>query len=71
MDVNEENRIYKFMDAIANPKSYKEVKSGPIAQNVITKNIDINKLFPIPTSHEKDSSNFYNSRDANNKRSRN
>lgn len=58
MDVNEENRIYKFMDAIANPKSYKEVKSGPIAQNIITKNIDINKLFPIPTSHEKDSSNF-------------
>ena len=58
MDVNEENRIYKFMDAIANPKSYKEVKSGPIAQNIITKNIDINKLFPIPTSHEKDSSNL-------------
>ncbi|WP_394866762.1 UbiD family decarboxylase [Paraclostridium bifermentans] len=58
MDVNEENRIYKFMDAIANPKSYKEVKSGPIAQNIITKNIYINKLFPIPTSHEKDSSNF-------------
>lgn len=58
MDVNEENRIYKFMGAIANPKSYKEVKSGPIAQNIITKNIDINKLFPIPTSHEKDSSNF-------------
>lgn len=58
MDLNEENRIYKFMDAIANPKSYKEVKSGPIAQNIITKNIDINKLFPIPTSHEKDSSNF-------------
>ncbi|MDU3336334.1 UbiD family decarboxylase [Paraclostridium bifermentans] len=58
MDVNEENRIYKFIDAIANPKPYKEVKSGPIAQNIITKNIDINKLFPIPTSHEKDSSNF-------------
>ncbi|MBS6507878.1 MAG: UbiD family decarboxylase [Paraclostridium bifermentans] len=58
MDVNEENRIYKFMDAIANPKSYKEVKSGPIAQNIITKSIDIKKLFPIPTSHEKDSSNF-------------
>lgn len=61
MDVNEENRIYKFIDAIANPRPYKEVKSGPIAQNIITKNIDINKLFPIPTSHEKDSSNFITS----------
>lgn len=61
MDTNKENRIFKIMDAISNPKSIKEISTGPIKENIITDNIDINKLFPIPTSHEKDSSSFITS----------
>ena len=61
MDLNNENRIYKFMDAIANPKDYIEVSNGPVKENIISRNIDINKMFPIPTSHEKDSSKFITS----------
>lgn len=61
MDTNKENRIFKFMDAIANPKSVRKISTGPIKENIITKNIDVKKLFPIPTSHEKDSSSFITS----------
>ncbi|MGL5312174.1 MAG: UbiD family decarboxylase, partial [Peptostreptococcaceae bacterium] len=49
---------FKIMDAIANPMDIKRVNNGPIKENLITRNIDIEKLFPIPTSHEKDSSSF-------------
>ncbi|MGL6107329.1 UbiD family decarboxylase [Romboutsia sp.] len=58
MDTEKENRIHKIIDAIANPKEVKRVKDGPIKENIIKKNIDIIKLLPIPTSHEKDSSSF-------------
>ncbi|MEG2291348.1 MAG: UbiD family decarboxylase [Clostridium sp.] len=61
IDLNSDNRIYKFMDAIANPMDYKEVSSSPVKENIVSRNIDINKLFPIPISHEKDSSNFITS----------
>jgi 2,5-furandicarboxylate decarboxylase 1 len=61
MDLNSENRIYKFMNAIANPKDYIEITSGPVKENIINRNIDINEMFPIPKSHEKDSSNFITS----------
>ncbi|WP_270940341.1 UbiD family decarboxylase [Romboutsia lituseburensis] len=58
METNKENRIFKFMDAIANPQETKLIYTGPIKENIITKNIDITKLLPTPTSHEKDSSSF-------------
>lgn len=58
MNTNKENRIFKFMDAIANPQETKLIYTGPIKENIITKNIDITKLLPTPTSHEKDSSSF-------------
>ena len=58
MDTNKEQRLFKIMDAIANPKDVKRVGTRPIKENIITRNIDITKLFPIPTSHEKDSSSF-------------
>lgn len=61
MDTDKDNRIFKIMDAIANPKDIKRISSGPIKENIITRNIDITKLFPIPTSHEKDSSSFITS----------
>jgi len=55
---NRENRLFKLMDAIANPKSYKVVSNGPIKENVIRGNIDLPKIFPIPEFHERDSSSF-------------
>ncbi len=56
--MNHENRLFKFMDAIANPQPYKIVENGPIKENIIGRNIDIAKLFPIPKFQEKDSSSF-------------
>lgn len=58
MGVTPENRLYKFMDAIANPQPYKIVSNGPIKENIVTRNIDIQRMFPVPTSHEKDAGSF-------------
>ncbi len=56
--ITAENRIFKFMDAIANPKPVKMLQTGPIKENIIKGNIDITKILPTPTSHELDSSSF-------------
>jgi len=58
MGVTPENRLYKFMHSIANPQPTKLLNNGPIKENIITRNIDIQKMLPIPTSHGKDSSSF-------------
>jgi len=58
LNMKHENRLFKLMDAIANPKPYKVVDKGPIKENIITRNIDLPKLFPIPKYQEKDSSSF-------------
>lgn len=58
LNTNHDERIYKMMDAISNPGTTKLLKHGPIKENIITRNININKILPIPTYHEKDSSNF-------------
>ena len=57
-DITAENRIFRFMDAIANPQPTKMVDWGPIKENIIEGNIDIPKILPSPTSHELDSSSF-------------
>jgi len=56
-----EERLFKYMDAIAAPQPTKLVKDGPIKENIITRNIDIQRMFPVPTSHEKDASSFITS----------
>lgn len=56
--MNHENRLFKFMDAIANPEPYKVVVNGPIKENIIRKNIDLLRILPIPKFQEKDSSQF-------------
>ncbi|MTI68539.1 MAG: UbiD family decarboxylase [Firmicutes bacterium] len=58
LQTSHEERIYKFMDAIANPKPTKLLNDGPIKENIVKRNIDVSKMFPIPTFHEKDSSSF-------------
>ncbi len=58
MGVTREDRLERVMDAIANPKPPKILPSGPIQENIITRNIDIGKMFPIPKSNGKDSERF-------------
>lgn len=58
VNTNHEQRIFKFMDAITNPQSTKLLDNGPVKENIVTRNIDITRLFPIPTFHESDSSSF-------------
>lgn len=58
VNTNHKERIIKFMDAVANPKTVKLLSNGPVKENIVTRNIDIQKMFPIPTFHEFDSSSF-------------
>lgn len=58
LNINHENRIEKFMDAIVNSEPYKVVNNGPIKENIIRRNIDLPKLLPINKFQEKDSSSF-------------
>lgn len=58
LHINHDNRLFKFMEAIANPKPYKVVDKGPIKENIIRRNIDLPRIFPIPKFQEKDSSSF-------------
>lgn len=55
---NREERIFKYMDAIANPMKPVLLPNGPVKENIITRNIDLGKMFPLPTFHELDSSSF-------------
>ncbi len=58
LNMTHENRIFKFMEAIANPKPYKEVSTGPVKENIINRNIDLQKIFPITKFQGKDSSSY-------------
>lgn len=58
IDTTHENRLFELMNSVANPKPYKIVESAPVKENIISRNIDLPKLFPIPTFQEKDSSSF-------------
>lgn len=58
LGVTHENRIERFMDALVNPKPYKVVKTGPIKENILKRNIDLPKLLPINKFQERDSSSF-------------
>lgn len=50
----------KFLDAIDNPMALKHVTSdeAPVHENVITENIDLLKMFPIPLHQEHDSAPY-------------
>ena len=58
LNMNNENRLFKFMDAIANPEPYKVVVKGPIKENIIRNNIDLSRILPVPKFQGKDSSKF-------------
>ena len=58
MGFTHEDRLYKLMDSVANPKPYKIVERAPVKENIVSTNIDLPRLFPIPTFQEKDSSSY-------------
>lgn len=58
INTNGKDRIFKMMDAVAHPKPTKLLAKGPIMENIITRNIDLQKMFPIPTFHGEDSSSY-------------
>jgi 2,5-furandicarboxylate decarboxylase 1 len=58
LDCNEENRNFKFMDALVNPKPYKVLDTGPVKENIIKRNIDIIKILPANKFNELDSSTY-------------
>ncbi len=58
LNMTHENRIFKFMEAIANPQAYKVLESGPVKENKISRNINLEKILPISKFQEKDSSSF-------------
>lgn len=58
MNYTKENRNFKFMEALANPMSYKVLNTGPIKENIIKRNIDIMKILPVNKFNELDSSNY-------------
>lgn len=55
--IRHEERIFKLMEAIANPKPVKLLNYGPVMENIITGNVDVRTL-PNPYFHEKDSSTY-------------
>ncbi len=55
---NRAERLYRYMDAMNKPIPPKRVNEGPVMEVVHTRNIDLGKLFPMPTFHELDSSSF-------------
>lgn len=58
LKMNKDNRLFKFMEAIANPKPYKIVPNGPVKENIIDGDIDLTKILPIPKFQERDSSSY-------------
>lgn len=55
--IKHEERIFKLMEAIANPKPVKLLNYGPVMENIITGNVNVRTL-PNPYFHEKDSSTY-------------
>lgn len=51
-------RLYKYMDAMHKPIPPRLVEDGPVMEQIHLRNIDLGKLFPMPTFHELDSSSF-------------
>ena len=58
LGVTEEDRNYRFMDAIVNPMPYKVIDYGPVKENIITRNIDLMKMMPINKFNGRDSSTY-------------
>ncbi len=58
MGTSQKERIFDFAKAVAYPGVTQTVSKAPVQDHVMTKNIDINKLFPLPFFHEHDSARY-------------
>ncbi|MBU5425434.1 UbiD family decarboxylase [Tissierella pigra] len=58
LGIDHNNRIERFMNSIVNPQPYKVVSNGKVKENIIKRNIDIQRILPINKFQEKDSSSF-------------
>lgn len=58
LNMNRNNRLFKFMEAIANPKPYKVLPTGPVKEKIIRGNIDLPRMLPVPKFQERDSSSY-------------
>ncbi len=58
LGVRVDELIPRYIEAISSPLPSRLVSGGPVQETVITRGIDIPKLFPVPTFHEKDSAPF-------------
>ena len=58
LGVTGKERIPRLLDAIARPRQPRLAEYAPVQETVITSNIDLTRIFPVPTSHEKDSAPF-------------
>lgn len=58
LEVPSDQLIFPLTEAVANPQPYKVVSGGPVKENIIKRGIDVKKMFPVPTFHEKDSNPF-------------
>ncbi|MEL7609621.1 MAG: UbiD family decarboxylase [Bacillota bacterium] len=50
-----EARLFRLMGALAGGAEPRVVDSGPVKEKIITRNIDLCRMYPIPTSNELDS----------------
>lgn len=53
-----EERLFKLMGAMGSPSKPKLLDRGPVQENVVTSGIDLLKMFPVPTSNERDAAPY-------------
>jgi 2,5-furandicarboxylate decarboxylase 1 len=61
MGMTKENRLFRMMEAVANPKPFRILEKGPVMEHVINGRINLQQLLPIPKFHEGDSSTYITS----------
>ncbi len=58
LSVDSEALVFPLMNAVAGPKPYKVLSSGPVKENIVRRGIDVGRMMPVPTFHEKDSNPY-------------
>ncbi|AZU62116.1 UbiD family decarboxylase [Neobacillus mesonae] len=59
MGIMEAELIPKLIEAIVNPIPTRKLGTGPVHENVVMGEFDLEDLFPIPTYHAEDSGQYY------------
>lgn len=59
MGINEREIIPKLIESIVNPIPTRKLGTGPVHENVVMGEFDLDDLFPIPIYHAEDSGQYY------------